>query len=367
MLNRKHNDILDFITAVKGNVHLRVEEDLGQGYVKLKVTEAEKRQARHDIRNLEDALLELLRNSRDAGASQIYVASSRNADKHVINVLDDGQGIPVEVAGRIFEPRVTSKLDKIVEDRYGIHGRGMALFAIRSAVDTIKLIDGGGGHLTNFQLVNGPDGLPEKKDRSTFPGLRIAEGRVQHILGIRNIPRILTEFALDHPISIFFGSQTEILAVICDQQRRSRTPQATQASASGEDHGLREVRSIADRLGFEISQRNIYRILDGSSKRALNISKHIEEIAQGQLATLKPGSAGDPDENVIFVRRAKTSRPKVVDLSSRLSLSDLDHLAGKLEQQANAELRDKYLVAKSTVVRRSRGKLILQFELYDQE
>lgn len=58
--------LTDFIEDVTGDSHLRVEDDLGDGFVRLRVSEAERRQARHDIRSSEDIVIEMLRNARDA-------------------------------------------------------------------------------------------------------------------------------------------------------------------------------------------------------------------------------------------------------------------------------------------------------------
>lgn len=119
--------LADFVSDVLGSSAIRVEENLGDGYVRLVVDEAERRQARHDIRCVEDVVIEMLRNARDAGASQIFVATSRSGDERRLVMLDDGCGIPDELQEKVFEARVTSKLDTVHEDRWGIHGRGMAL------------------------------------------------------------------------------------------------------------------------------------------------------------------------------------------------------------------------------------------------
>lgn len=52
-----------FIENVCGDSHLRVEADLGDGFVRLRSAEAERRQAAHDIRSTEDIVIEMLRNA----------------------------------------------------------------------------------------------------------------------------------------------------------------------------------------------------------------------------------------------------------------------------------------------------------------
>ena len=71
------SDLSDFIEAVTGDTHLRVEDDLGCGFVRLRSAEAERRQAKHDIRGTEDIVIEMLRNARDAHAKLIFVAISQ--------------------------------------------------------------------------------------------------------------------------------------------------------------------------------------------------------------------------------------------------------------------------------------------------
>ena len=64
------DDLLGFVASMGGERALRVEENLGEGYVRLRVAEAERRQAKHDVRCVEDIVIEMLRNARDAGARQ---------------------------------------------------------------------------------------------------------------------------------------------------------------------------------------------------------------------------------------------------------------------------------------------------------
>ena len=135
-----HDDLMDFVTAVSGDTFVKVEENLGDGFVRLNVSEAERRQAQHDIRAVEDVVVELLRNARDAHAERIFVATGREADSRALVVVDDGVGVPSTMHDRVFEPRVTSKLETMVVDSWGVHGRGMALFSIRSNVKEAMIV-----------------------------------------------------------------------------------------------------------------------------------------------------------------------------------------------------------------------------------
>ena len=71
------NELISFVASMTGEGNLRVEENLGEGFVRLRVSEAERRQAKHDIQHVEDIVIELLRNARDAGASQIFLATQK--------------------------------------------------------------------------------------------------------------------------------------------------------------------------------------------------------------------------------------------------------------------------------------------------
>jgi len=84
------DSLLSFVSSVSGDQYVKVEETLGDGFVRLKVSEAERRQAKHDIRTFEDVVVEALRNSRDAHARRIYVACSREGDTRTLTVIDDG-------------------------------------------------------------------------------------------------------------------------------------------------------------------------------------------------------------------------------------------------------------------------------------
>ena len=69
------NELISFIASMSGEGNLRVEENLGEGFVRLRVSEAERRQAKHDVQHVEDIVFEMLRNAREACATRIDVAT----------------------------------------------------------------------------------------------------------------------------------------------------------------------------------------------------------------------------------------------------------------------------------------------------
>ena len=96
------NDLISFIASMSGESNLRVEENLGEGFVRLRVAEAERRQAKHDIQHVEDIVIEMLRNARDAGAANIYLATSKEEGVRTLLFFDDGCGIPSDMHERIL-------------------------------------------------------------------------------------------------------------------------------------------------------------------------------------------------------------------------------------------------------------------------
>lgn len=294
MSHDEPKELLDFVASVAGERYLRVEEDLGEGYVRLRVSEAERRQAKHDIRSVEDVVIELVRNSRDAGSHKIFLASHRDASlHHTLVVIDDGWGIPPKIHDKVFEPRVTAKLDSIVEDSFGIHGRGMALYSIKSVVEKAALVYSDLKRGTAVKVVVDTGILSEKKDQSSFPKIRQPSSEDQILRGIRNIPRILVEFALAHPrLEIYFGSHAEILATMRALSISCGTSLEdwSQIGFVMQEKNLKvwqlsgcvcESRFLAalceDFYGLEVSERNIYRILAGEIMPLPAISIHLEE------------------------------------------------------------------------------------------
>ena len=272
--------LLDFVADVSGSDYLQVEEDLGEGFVRLNTAEAERRQARHDIRHVEDIIIEMLRNSRDAGAQHIFIASSKEDHLRTITIIDDGEGVPDKLGNRIFEARVTSKLTSILEDEWGVHGRGMALYSITQNVKKIVLCAGGAGRGTAFCLRIDTQTLRERADQSTWPKIERAEDGTLHcVSGPRNLLRHIAEFTLAHPdLKVHVGSPNEILATLrvfgegCSDG--SSLPSGDKSNVESSDienslpHCLRpacavdatQLAACAASLGLDVSTRSAYRI-----------------------------------------------------------------------------------------------------------
>jgi hypothetical protein len=270
------DSLLDFVSSVSGDQYVKVEETLGDGYVRLKISEAERRQAKHDIRTFEDVVVEVLRNSRDAHARRIYVACGREGDTRTMTVIDDGIGVPPAMHERIFEPRVTSKLETMVMDRWGVHGRGMALFSVRSNVKEARLASSDAHKGAALVIVSDTTALAEKADQSKWPTVERDPdtGRYSVGTGPHNIVRRVVEFAVEHPeIDLYYGTATEILATLFAHARErldarqllfcddaNDLPVWQRPAVAGD---AAEVVSVAASVGLAISERTAHRVLGG--------------------------------------------------------------------------------------------------------
>ncbi|MDR3135891.1 MAG: ATP-binding protein [Coriobacteriales bacterium] len=269
-------NLIDFVEQISGGVHARVEENLGEGFVRLRSAEAERRQAKHDIRHVEDMVIELLRNARDAGASHIFVASQREEDMRLLTVLDDGSGIPAPLHQKIFEPRVTSKLDTMVIDNWGVHGRGMALYSIASNALAVQVAASAPRLGTAIALQVDTTVLPERRDQSTHPSLaRDEAGQMVVVRGPHNIQRCVAEFALatSQTIDVYLGTAAQVAATLLDTGQRSLSreelllckdvqtlPLSQRLAVCGD---AADLTCCCASLGLAISERTAHRILAG--------------------------------------------------------------------------------------------------------
>ena len=288
------NQLTSFVDEVATESHLRVEADLGDGFVRLRTEEAERRQAAHDIRTNEDMVLELLRNSRDAHARNIFLAFSKSEDERTVIVIDDGDGIPERLHERIFEPRVTSKLDSVHMDKWGIHGRGMALFAVKTNAEEARVCCSAPGKGCSLYARTRSDQVQERKDQSTFPSFLLKEQGKVSIKGPRNILRTACEFALEHKdtISLYVGSPSQIAATLYEIGCRTISAVERAFGESLEESQVtkklafccdcQDFADTAAQLGLSMSERSARRIMDGEVKPVPEIKELITLVDQRQ-------------------------------------------------------------------------------------
>ncbi len=289
------DDLLGFIESVSGDAHLRVEEDLGNGFVRLRTAEAERRQAKHDIRTVEDIIIEVLRNARDADAGAIFLATVREGDFRSITVIDNGSGIPEHLRDRIFEPRVTSKLDSMTMDTWGVHGRGMALYSIKCNSVSASVLDSQVNGGSSIAIVVDGNELGERTDQSTLPEVeRQDDGRYMVMRGPHNIARTVAEFSVEyrHDVEVYVGSPAEIAATLieygrhrlsdkqllfCDNPRE--LPICLRLAACVD---ASELVQCAEMIGLGLSERTAHRILHAQIAPQKVLIEKIIKNGQGQ-------------------------------------------------------------------------------------
>ncbi|MBR3159269.1 MAG: ATP-binding protein [Atopobiaceae bacterium] len=293
------NDLLTFVSALKGGDGMRVEERLGDGYVRLRISEAERRQAKHDVRCVEDAVIELLRNARDAGAKRIFVGTTREGNLRTVLVIDDGVGIPPSLHARVFDARVTSKLDTMHMDKWGVHGRGMALFSIKENAISAQVLESDVGRGCAIRVVFDVSTLPERADQSTWPRVTHASGDYT-VRGPHNIYRTCVEFGLEERgvCNVYVGSPSEALATM-----RARCAPAMPLGANEEQCGIpitaspsmakdaRELAARAQVVGIDISERNAHRILRGQVPPLVNVVARVGGRSANSQSTPQLDSA----------------------------------------------------------------------------
>lgn len=323
-----------FIDTVCGEGRLRVEADLGDGFVRLRSSEAERRQAAQDIRSSEDIVIELLRNARDAGARHIFLATQKVGAQRLITVIDDGSGIPAALHERIFEPRVTSKLDTAHMDKWGMHGRGMALYSIAVNAVEARVRASAPGLGTSIAVVTDTESLGEKTDQSTFPRFETAEGGALAMRGPKNIVRTAAEFALEHRdrCTVVLGTATEIAAalyaygaaVLSPALRAfpgdiEAVPLAKRLALAVDD---RHLAALAEAMGLALSARSARRVIDGAIAPAPSLMERLEKesFPQRGPAARRPHPKGDrrglklaPEDAALLSERVAAAFQEVAD------------------------------------------------------
>lgn len=329
------NDLISFIASMSGEGNLRVEENLGSGYVRLRVSEAERRQAKHDIQHVEDIVVEMLRNARDAGAHNIYLATSKEEGVRTLLFLDDGSGVPEDMRDRIFDARVTSKLESMRMDKWGVHGRGMALFSIRQNAKCAEVVTSAVGNGSSFRVIVDTASLPERADQSSWPqAAKDKNNRLVCVKGPHNINRSACEFACEelHDCEVYLGTPTEIAATLfahaakrvdttkllfLDSEESLPVVDRLTCAADASDF----IR-IASTLGIEISERTAHRILGGSITP-------LKSIASRLLREKEHSSTESPQIDLSRDRRGLKIAKEDVAAFSRAMERDFADLASR--------------------------------------
>ena len=357
-----------FIHTVSGDEYFRVEDDLGNGFVRLRAAEAQRRQALQDIRSFEDVIIELLRNARDAHAHAIFVATWTEDSKRFVTMLDDGDGIPASMHQTVFEPFVTSKLDSFHSDKWGVHGRGMALYSIKQNVSAARILASETGLGSVFHIESDLNRLGEKRDQSTYPTIsKNAEGK-PILRGPHNIIRTVMEFAIEerNHISVYLGSSAQVVSTLYHLgssaasklsyifENYDETTPYLQRFAYVDD--AESLANLANSLGFPLSQRSAHRILNGEIKP---LPLHLEYLRKEGKPSGRPTST-----------LKSSDKGKAHLASSKISFSKED-LAGfsKAVMHSYDDLAEAYYLDKNVEpnIAAKSGNLIISIPLHSRD
>jgi hypothetical protein len=293
--------------------------DLGAGFARLSGTEGLRRSPGR-LRSVEDALFELLRNSRDAGARNVYVASSLGARRYRrLVVIDDGRGIPETHKHLVFEPGVTSRhLNPVREtpaqvdlsETHAPHGAGLSLYHVKNAALSAEVLSSSSP--TAIKAVFDTRSLPERRLQSNAHPSK------------SNLPATLARFAADsglHPPRLYHASPSRVLSRLLEH----RIIQQSQ----GNGWEASRVREAALGLGLEVSLRTVQRVLAGRIPAAEEMT--VDGISEGhEVVGEKPSVArrDDPGGPILSVGAEELAEIRAVlgraAGSSYLELAGLD-------------------------------------------
>jgi Histidine kinase-, DNA gyrase B-, and HSP90-like ATPase len=297
--------------------------DLGAGFARLTGVEGARRGPSR-ITHVEDALLELVRNARDAGAANIFVASTlRDRRYRTLTVIDDGQGIPESHRDLILEPGVTTRhLDPVTEPGATVvHGAGLSLYQIQ--VHSLKTTVLSTSSPTSIQATFDTNSLPERTlQSSTRPSKSNLRATLERFTAKANLhgPRLHT----------YYGPPSRILATLI----HNRIIPNLRDSA-----GLRKT---ASELGLGVSVRSVQRILRGEVRPVEDV--FAEERGEGSKGRRVGGGVdGGP----------------VLELGEEESA----RIAGILRRAARAE----YLEVEDLRLESRPGEITLRARVYEPE
>ncbi|MDP8926516.1 MAG: ATP-binding protein [Actinomycetota bacterium] len=301
--------------------------DLGEGFARLTGAEGARRSP-FRLNSVEDALFELLRNSRDAGARNVYVASSLRARRYrTLVVIDDGHGITETHKHLIFEPGVTTRhLDPVSEREGTPHGAGLSLYHVKNAAILAEVSSGSSP--TAVKVAFDTRTLPEKSLQS--PPLPDARQTSK-----TNLPATLAGFAAQKKAPrLYYASPARILARLLKDRiiRKSED----------EGRGVGWLREAALRLGLDVSLRTVQRI----AKEEVLVA---EEVISGALvmhAGKRAAGRKGPGGPILFVGE-----------------EDLAEIQATLRRAA----RSSYLDLARLDVERRPGEVVLRASIYEPE
>ena len=310
--------------------------DLGGGFARLAGAEGLRRSPRR-LRSVEDALFELLRNSRDAGARNIYVASTLRARRYrQLVVIDDGRGIPETHKHLVFEPGVTTRhLDPVPETIPDdtLHGAGLSLYHIKTAALSAEVLSASSP--TAIKIVFDTQALPEKSLQSRSRPSKT------------NLPATIARFAAQtasHSPRCYHASPARILTLLL----KHRIIHMNEDSGVG---GAERLRELGSGLGLEVSLRTAQRVVAGSVSPVGEVGSVVNTGAPG-------GELTDGRVRSRVARRTEAGRPIL-----SVGAEELDEIRNVLQRAA----RSSYLDLAGLDVEARPGEVVLKAQVYEPE
>ena len=297
-------ELISFIASMTGEGNLRVEENLGEGFVKLRVSEAERRQAKHDIQHVEDVVIEMLRNARDAGASKIYVAMQKEEGVRTLLLIDNGSGVPGGYAAIASSMRVSPRNSRPSK---WIDGAFTAAAWLCSPIRQNCMVAAKLWHPACNSVVRFEWSRTPRLSLSAPISRRGRRRRVGTTVWW-SAPKVRTtsfapacEFALEelHGCDVYLGSPTEIAATLYAHASSSVEASTYLFTDDPEElpvidrlgYAARDASdfiAIAHSIGIDVSERTAHRILSGALQPLKSVSSRF--LRQRGATSRKPVS-----------------------------------------------------------------------------
>jgi Histidine kinase-, DNA gyrase B-, and HSP90-like ATPase len=225
---------------------------------------------------VEDALLELVRNARDAGARNVFIASVLRLRRYrTLTVIDDGHGIPEHYKDLIFEPGVTTRHLDPTPDPARPAGAGLSLYHLRNAALNAEVISTASP--TSIQATFDTHTLPERTLQSPDPRSRTSR---------TNLPETLRDFTRDPGPNLFYASPAQIVATLLVHH----------IILNSEEEAAATVQERAAGLGLGISLRTVQRILRGDIPPVGMLSARREKRRRAREPALEGSEERAPAE-----------------------------------------------------------------------